>query len=339
MRIPSSLVPMGCWCITSCPSRHVDLVPLPQGNATRKEHGRHPISSKNGRSRVRDVQNVAKALTLRTHEDITKSGIPMEGRPIGRIIVKFVTRATAIFTMANENRIIARNINSHGYHVYDVMGAPLPPWSYSVGLNKRLGFELIFAGGLFFSVVERAEIFDRCVARLLQSANKKIDDEKGRFTLVRVAGGWPDVMFTGAIEFLGHRPDFFQIFPDEDTWTLDVPNMSKPWREENFPAWKWFHCSWNYSVSSRSHVLMDTDLLGGIARAEVMCRFGGDYWEVYSRQPDEIADMYKRLVPLGMLFAIEDTLGDLAVNLKIGEAVERLHGETSWVTWIGKVSR
>jgi hypothetical protein len=238
--------------------------------------------------------------------------------------------------MVSVKNIIANNIDKYGYHVYDVLGGPLPPWSYSIGLREKFGFELVFAGGLYFSANERREIFGRCVDSRISAQSYEILDEKGIFSIRPVLNDWPEIMFAGAIQYFGERPLFMQLYPDANSWTLDVPDMSESWSVERFPAWKWLVEPWQFPVSPKSHVLTDTDILGGIAPAEVACRFSHDYWEIFSRQPEEIPDLYRRIVPLGTLLGIEDSL-TFVVNLDVGHAVERNSDLDKWVPWSGKV--
>ena len=114
--------------------------------------------------------------------------------------------------------------------------------------------------------------------------------------------------------------------------------MFEPWSSRKFTAWKWLEVNWNYSISPKSIVLTDTDMLGGHAKAEVACRFSENYWEIYSRQPEEIDEKYKRISPLGTLLAIHADLEDV-IDLRVGQAVERLQCRGQWFPWNGNGHR
>lgn len=235
-------------------------------------------------------------------------------------------------------RTIRRNIQSHGHHIYDVRGGPLPPWSYSIGLSERIGFEVILAGGLYFDESERLTILDGCIEHLIKQVSSEYENSLGRFCLHLISESWPDELFLGAIDYYGCRPKFMQIYPGEDSLTMDVPRLFGSWSVEDFPVWKWLEEDWNYSIPPKSIALTDTDILGGHAKAEVACRFGKEYWEIYSRQPEEIEDQYKRFSPLGTILALYPDI-EAATRLRSGHAIERFQNQSDWRPWDGRVAR
>ncbi len=48
---------------------------------------------------------------------------------------------------------IKHNIESHGFHMYLVMGGLTPRFVYSIGLSPVIGFEIVFAGAIFYDNV------------------------------------------------------------------------------------------------------------------------------------------------------------------------------------------
>jgi hypothetical protein len=250
-----------------------------------------------------------------------------------------VRLAIAIFIMKKRAiRAIRRNIQGHGHHIYDVRGGPLPPWSYSIGLSEQIGFEVIFAGGLYFDEPERPAILDGCIERMTKQASSEYESSLGQFHLHLASESWPDELFLGAIDHYGHRPKFMQIYPGEDSLTMDVPRLFESWSAKDFPVWKWLEEDWNYSIPPGSVALTDTDILGGHAKAEVACRFGKDYWKIYSRQPEEIEDRYKRFSPLGAVLALHPDVEAIA-HLRTRHAIERLKNQSNWHPWSGRVAR
>jgi hypothetical protein len=55
-----------------------------------------------------------------------------------------------------------------------------------------------------------------------------------------------------------------------------------------------------------------------------------EFWEIYSRQPWEIDEEYKRMCPLGTLLALYEDLEE-TLRLGVGEAVQR--GGQEWLPW------
>ena len=69
----------------------------------------------------------------------------------------------------NENdalNTIGNAINSHGYFVYTTSGGSSPRFLYTIGLHEKLGVELLFAGGAYFSAQLAKNIVD-CAAKYL----------------------------------------------------------------------------------------------------------------------------------------------------------------------------
>ena len=67
--------------------------------------------------------------------------------------------------MTNEKRLgvldkIKSSINTHGYHVRIVEGGPLPRFAYTIGLYEKSEFEIVFAGGAFFTFDWSVEILN-----------------------------------------------------------------------------------------------------------------------------------------------------------------------------------
>lgn len=245
--------------------------------------------------------------------------------------------ATAISIMKKKiARSIESNIEKYGFHVYDVLGGPLPPWLYTIGLSEQVGFELIFAGGLYFQNGERSEIVDKCAEAQMSKISDKFECSMGSFCLCPVSASWPEELFLGAIGYYSKKPRFLQIYPDDNWRTNEVPRLFDRWSASKFPAWRWLEEEWIYPIPAKSWAATDTDMLGGHAKAEVACRFKNDFWEIYSRQPEEIEEQYKRLSPLGTLLALHDDI-EPVIDLKSGQAIERVDGKSDWIRWSGFV--
>ena len=46
----------------------------------------------------------------------------------------------------------------------------------------------------------------------------------------------------------------FQLVPDLENWTLDVPDLSRPYSPHAEPVWQWLEAPWPYSVPRGSQV-------------------------------------------------------------------------------------
>ena len=61
-------------------------------------------------------------------------------------------------------KLIQSNIEIHGYHITIVSMSELPRFAYSIGLKDILGFELIFAGCVFYMHKNISTIFNQIVS-------------------------------------------------------------------------------------------------------------------------------------------------------------------------------
>lgn len=78
--------------------------------------------------------------------------------------------------MINRNTMLEQirsHIDKDGHHIYLVLGGPLPIFGYTIGVSEDKGFELIFAGGAFYSATEISEIINTVVASLRSKPSLK----------------------------------------------------------------------------------------------------------------------------------------------------------------------
>jgi len=66
---------------------------------------------------------------------------------------------------------IRENINRFGYHVYVVSGEQQPRYAYTIGLSPKLGYEVIFAGGILFMYKE--------IGTIINGSRREIDGKVG----------------------------------------------------------------------------------------------------------------------------------------------------------------
>ena len=231
---------------------------------------------------------------------------------------------------------IASSIQTHGYHLRIVEGGPSPRFAYTIGLHEKHGFELVLAGGVVFTNAELNSIFSTIIAQLREG--KEADsvatsiEGKGTFRLAAVHPTWSSKLLLGALDFL-RLPDVraFQIVPDEDHSTVDVPDMSDPKSPDEQPMWKWVDQDWTLPFSAKAQVITNLDALRGYAITEVM-RWEDSEWEMFSGAGPEVPKEDIRTVPLATLLAFDATLQS-ALDLEIGAGIWREDVGGDWHPW------
>lgn len=160
---------------------------------------------------------------------------------------------------------IRDNIARFGYHSYVVTGGQDPRFSYTIGLSPRMGRELIFAGGILFMYKEVGTIIRGIVERLTAEPGSERSvfpiEAFGTFTLRNCETSWSNSLMLGALDYY-QKSDIpaLQIIPDDEHWTIDVPDMSQPWSPQTAPVWRWLKEPWTYSIPKTSHAIADLAL-------------------------------------------------------------------------------
>ncbi len=231
---------------------------------------------------------------------------------------------------------IASGIQSHGYHLTVVDGSPSPRFAYSIGLHQSHGFELVFAGGAAFTTFEVKTLFSEFVTRL---RNGEVPDSlqvciegMGTFNLGRVDISWSKVMLLGVLDYF-ELPEVkaYQILPDEDHHTIDVPDMGARFDSETQPMWRWLEQDWSLPFDSNAKAITNLTALRGYAITEVV-RWEDSEWEMFSGSGPETPKIEMRIVPLAVLLAFDSTLNPV-VNLEIGRGLWRDDLQGEWHPW------
>jgi hypothetical protein len=183
--------------------------------------------------------------------------------------------------------LIQSNIDKFGYHVTIVNSKIEPRYAYTIGLNSSFKFELIFAGGIYYFQEELFQILNGIVEAL--KLNKNINGIQnievgslGVFSLAKVDLSWSKLMMLGVFDYYKISDiNVFQIIPDANHYTLDIPNMSNEWRPAAEPIWQWLTREWDYAVPEDSTVTTNIKALLGDAITEVM-RWENDEWEIFA---------------------------------------------------------
>lgn len=98
----------------------------------------------------------------------------------------------------------------------------------------------------------------------------------------------------------------YQIIPDANHFTYDVPNMSKQWSLSE-PVWQWLVREWKYSVPAKSKVITNLAALQGESITE-MARYEEDEWEMFAGSGTDSKETDARIVSLGTILGIDSSL-------------------------------
>jgi len=194
-------------------------------------------------------------------------------------------------------QLIGSNIARHGHHVYVVSNGPIPRFAYTIGVRNSTGAELVLGGSIIYHYDEVIQIINDIASKLrrgLTPASKFECDMKGAFTLGAVHPSWASKLFLGAFDYFETKEvAALQILPDQDHWTIDIPDMR-----------------------------------GG--RITQVARWEADQWEAFAGSPPETEDE-ARVVPIGTLIGADESLSRMT-RLSVGEGIWR-DEESNWQPW------
>jgi hypothetical protein len=233
-------------------------------------------------------------------------------------------------------QLIESNIAKYGYHVTIVSESVLPRFSYSIGLNDTLGFELILAGCAIYQHKDISKIFAKIVSEFNQGRNNEgtniLNDSLGTFKLSEVKPTWSEKMMLGVYDYLDVK-EFkgLQIIPDKMHYTNEIPEMDKEYHENEQPVWKWLTQKWPYPVPKESLVTTNIDALKGEYIKEVM-RWENDSWEMFTMPGPDVPDEDVRIVSLGTMLGIDESL-EPSVHIKLEEGIWRKDKDSDWNKW------
>jgi hypothetical protein len=231
---------------------------------------------------------------------------------------------------------IRENIARSGQHIYMVLGGTTPRFAYTIGVSESVSVELILAGAIFYMRDDVEKIILNTVAHLKASRDRKLVEVAGlgSFTLREIDSSWANELMLGVFDYY-QRKDIpaLQIVPDQDHWTIDVPNMSVPWSAPQEPVWKWLREPWAYPVRQDSTAVTDLAVLRG-ERITEACRWEEDEWELFAGAGPDVAKDEMRLVALGTLLAVDPSL-EAVVSLAIGTGLWR-DASSEWHPWVKK---
>ncbi len=232
--------------------------------------------------------------------------------------------------------LVQSHINQYGYHVTIVGSYACPRFAYTIGLTRLFSFELIIAGGIVYMKNELMQIFTAVALELKKTMNlekKKILIGKlGAFSFSCVHPSWSKLMMLGVFDY--YKTDTaraYQIIPDSEHYTLDIPDMSKEWDESAEPVWQWLVRKWDYPVPENSTVVTNIQALRGEQITEVV-RWEPDGWEMFAGPGPDVKKEDTRVATLGTMLGIDKTLLP-AIYLGIGKGLWRDSRDSEWNNW------
>lgn len=240
--------------------------------------------------------------------------------------------------MQRENFLnkVKLNIAKYGHHITSVTGKELPRFAYTVGCSTSLEGELLFAGGEYYSIDDIHKIIESIVLDIKKCSDyyeyTVSIDSLGSFHLVEADNSWSNLLALGVFDYYTQKEvTIWQIVPDDEHFTLDIPDMSVAFDAKSNPVWQWLVRDWDYPVPRESTAVTNLNVLFGETATEVM-RWEDDEWEIFSGAGPDTPKEDMRVVPLGVLLGIDKTL-ESVVYLKTGRGYWRENAKSKWNDW------
>jgi len=229
---------------------------------------------------------------------------------------------------------IENNIEQFGHHITMVIDSVEPRFAYTIGVNKILGIELVFAGGIFYMKEEVFQIINEIVEilRIQGLTHTPQKTSLGIFNISSVHHSWKELMMLGLNKFYeNNKFPVLQIIPTDGHYTLDVPDMLKEWNVSSQPVWQWLSKDWDYAVPKDSKIITNLNALRGEAITEVT-RWEVDEWEAFAGAGPDVGEEDIRIISLGTLLGIDKSL-EAILRLDIGKGIWRDNEELIWNDW------
>jgi hypothetical protein len=236
---------------------------------------------------------------------------------------------------------IKRNIRQHGCHVYIVVGSAVPRYAYTIGLWETLRLELILPGASYYTTNEVNLILQAIHRDLIACSSRDSSfpvDELGSFRLREAHGSWTRALLLGAYDYYqGAELKAYQVVPDDEHWTIDIPDLREEWSAQTQPIWQWLHEGWAYPIPRESTATTNVDALRGAKITEVV-RWEEEEWEMFAGPGPDVSAQDARTVPLGTLLGADPSLRP-AVDLQVGKGLWRAADAGEWHPWSKKNSK
>ena len=231
---------------------------------------------------------------------------------------------------------VKSNIINYGHHISIVKNGVCPRFGYSIGALEKIGFEVIFAGGLFYKNDEASMIIDNVIRKMNYDSNwqeLKIEiDTLGIFVLSKAHHSWSKLLAIGVYDFYKKNDiEVLQILPDKEHYTIEIPNLSCQFNASKQPIWQWLVNEWSYPIPKDVMVVTNLDVLLGKPITEIM-RWEEYEWEMFFGNGNDSHEEDLRIIPIGILLGFDYTVIK-ALNLKIGKGLWRSEESAEWNDW------
>ncbi|MFU7559512.1 DUF4262 domain-containing protein [Roseiconus sp. JC912] len=228
---------------------------------------------------------------------------------------------------------IRKNIQESGFHLYQLLPNSTPGFFYTIGLTERIGAEIVLAGCGFYSPEQLVQIVQELAQQFTLDGDFEIKlKSQGVFTFHEVETTWSKKLLAGAIDYYSNEEILaFQVMPEQDKMTLDVPDMTEAYDPEACGGWRWLTEPWPYDVAAESKAVTNVDALLGYPITEVT-RWEKDQWEMFSGAGPEVDPADIRVVPLATLIGEDDSL-EPVLKLDLEQGIWREDAESDWNAW------
>lgn len=234
-------------------------------------------------------------------------------------------------------RTIKNNIEKDNFHITVVKTSENPRFAYTIGNLEKLQFELILAGNSNYLYKDILMIFNSIVPKLTKGLDLNEFSIEinglGTFRFRQVHSSWSKLMILGVYDYYKiDSCNVYQIFPDNEHYTLDIPDMSIEWSANNI-IWKWLDdkIKWDLEVPKDSQVTIEVKTLFGEKVTEVT-RWEENEWEAFTQNGEDINKDDLRVIPIATLLGIDNSLESI-LTLDIEEGIWRENENSEWNNW------
>lgn len=232
---------------------------------------------------------------------------------------------------------IRKNIETCGFHIYQIPPGPCPRYLYTIGLSEKIGFELILAGTSYLEDDNAGELVQLIGDELLKtkskrSFSKKLGRQSIEFRITKVHPTWSEKLILGAADYY-QSPTIkaMHLTIEEKFQTLDCADLTKPFGKTAMSAWKWLACKWPFKIPEESMALTNLNALFGKRLTQIAC-WENDTWAVFSGFTENQPYSRIREVALGTFLGIDSSL-EFIPRMKLNDSFWRARGKTEWEDW------
>jgi len=209
---------------------------------------------------------------------------------------------------------ISSNIKSSGHHITIVSGGQEPRYAYTIGLIKKYDFELILAGSILYLENDIYSIVNFISSEIKKSENLEKQsfaiENLGTFRLIKVHDSWAERTMLGVYDYYNLKAiNAYQIVPDDNFSTIDIPDMSLQFDTTIEPVWKWLEDEWSFEIPREE-----------------------DEWEMFAGSNEDLDEEDIRVVPIGLLLTSDKSLLP-ALDLDINKGLWRENKNDEWNDW------